>query len=164
MDVRYINPFIGAMRHLFNTMLETDIVFSKPTIKEASESATDISAVIGFTGGAAGSVTLCFPKRSALRIAGKFAGAEISDDGSDLADALSELAKVVAGQAEASMEGLNVTISQPSVVARNKSQVPTTNKMPVLSMPCDSVLGRFSVEMTMTSGDQHVTMGQPVLW
>lgn len=162
MDVRYINPFIGAMRHLFKTKLDTDIVISKPALKEEDESSPDISAMIGFSGGAVGSVTLCFPKRSALRIAGKFVGAEILLNDPDLVAALCELANLLAGQAEASMKGLNVTISQPSVTARNDNRIPNSNKTPVLAMPCDSSLGRFWIEVTMTGEEQRSTTKQPV--
>ena len=91
-DVRYINPFIEAVRHLFKTMLNTEVLISKPSLTEGRDSSSDISAIIGFSGGAAGSVTLCFPKRAALKIAEKFADAEISADHPNLADALGELA------------------------------------------------------------------------
>lgn len=52
MDVRYINPFIGAVRHLFKTMLDTDIVASKPSLESKDIRSSDVSAAIGFSGGA----------------------------------------------------------------------------------------------------------------
>ena len=156
-DVRYVNPFIGAVRNLFQTKLETDIVFSKPSLKEAHEPSPDISAIIGFTGGATGSVSLCFPQRTALRIAGKFAGAEIPADSPDLAGALGELANIVVGQAKTSSEGLNFSISLPKVVQGDHPTVPSSDKMPVLTLPCDSPLGRFWVEVAIARVEQHAT-------
>ena len=83
------------------------------------------------------------------RIASRFAGAEISAQSPDLADALGELANIVAGQAKSRMDGLNIAISLPRVVAGAGHCVLKSNNMPVLALPCDSSLGRFSVEVAM---------------
>jgi len=156
-DVRYVNPFIGAVQHLFQTMLGTDIVFSKPTTKEYHALTPDISATIRFTGGGDGSVALCFPNRSALQIANKFAGDEIEANSEDLADALGELANIVAGQAKASMDGMNITISLPEVVCGKNNQPSESNKAASLVLPCDSQLGRFWVEVIMACVKQPVS-------
>ena len=54
MDVRFINPFIGSVKNVFKTMLTTDIIVSKPVIKEHDEANADVSAVIGLSGDASG--------------------------------------------------------------------------------------------------------------
>ncbi len=143
MDVRYINPFINGIKNVFRTMLSTDIVISKPRIKPRDIATTDISAIIGFSGDAAGSVALCFPTRTAEAAASKFAGVEINASHEDFADALGELANMVAGQAKSKLDGLDVYISLPRVIAGADLKLLDTKSAPVLLLPCDSALGRF---------------------
>lgn len=150
MDVRYINPFIEAVQHVFKTMLETDTLVSKPTIKNKDAAPTDVSAIIGFSGGASGSVSLCFAKQVAVRVASKFAGQELSIFETELlADALGELTNMVAGQSKAKLPDANISVSLPRVVLGDQHRVLESRASPVLVLPCDSALGRFFVEVTM---------------
>ncbi len=147
MDVRYINPFIEGVKHVFFTMLETEIFISKPFVKADTESLADVSAVISLSGDATGSVTLCLPLQSAVRIASKFAGVEMSKDHKDFADALGELANMVAGHAKSKLDGLMCNISIPHVVIGKDHVLPSMRTMTKLVLPCDSTLGRFWVEV-----------------
>ncbi|HPD28353.1 MAG TPA: chemotaxis protein CheX [Phycisphaerae bacterium] len=149
MDVRYINPFIGAVKHVFRTMLGTDIMISKPRLRAPDESNADVSAVIGFSGDAAGCVILCFRTDAAVKTASKFAGNELTPQHPDFSDALGELANMVAGQAKAQFEGLSVSISLPSVIIGRDHEVLQSKITPRLVIPCDSPLGRFAVEVAM---------------
>ncbi len=156
MDVRYINPFIGSIKHVFKTMLETEILISKPRLKERDEQAADVSAIIGFSGEATGSVALCFPLKTGVKTASKFADAEITQQSPEFADALGELANMVAGQAKAQLEGLNISVSLPRVVAGRDLQLLDSRRTPVLVLPCDSPLGRFHTEVMMITARPSV--------
>jgi len=149
MDVRYVNPFIGGIKNVFQTMLQTQILISKPRVKERDEHAADVSAIIGFSGEAAGSVALCFPMRTAVKTASKFSGTAVGQDNPDFADALGELANMVAGQAKSKLEGLNISISLPRVVVGRELKLLDSRSTPVLVLACDSPLGRFRTEVMM---------------
>jgi len=149
MDVRYINPFIVAVRSVFSTMLKTDIVVSKPVLKVAGEHASDVSAVIGLSGDAVGTVVLSFPMATAVKVASTFAGTEMTSSHPDFSDALGELANMVAGQAKSRFDGLNASISLPSVIIGKEHVVSQSRQTPRLALPCDSVLGRFCVEVAL---------------
>lgn len=157
MDIRYVNPFIGAVRHLFKTMLNTDIIFSKPTIKNTNSLTPDIATVINFTGSADGRVALCFQTRPAVQIASKFAGAKIPANSEDLADALGELTNIVVGKVKASIGDLQINISLPEVLNGKDNQSPYSTTTPALILPCDSQLGRFWVEISMTGAEEPVS-------
>ena len=149
MDVRFINPFIAAIQHVFATMLKADILISKPCLKQPGEHTAEVAAIIGISGDAVGSVALCFPMRTAVTTASRFVGTEISQDHPDFADALGELANMVAGSAKAKFEGLNASISLPQVVTGQDLRVLQNERTPSLLLPCDSTLGRFSAEVAM---------------
>lgn len=154
MDVRFINPFVSGIKNVFSTMLSTDILISKPRVKGSDEPCADVSAIIGFSGEALGSIALCFPLRTAVKTASQFAGIEIAHDHPDFADALGELANMIAGQAKSKFEGLNASISLPRVVAGKSLRLLDSHNAPVLVLPCDSALGRFRTEVTMTLREQ----------
>ena len=149
MDVRLINPFIAAVKSVFSTMLSTDIVVSKPVVKGVDEHGADVSAVIGLSGDGVGSVVLSFPMATAVKVASKFAGVEMNSRHEDFSDALGELANMVAGHAKSHFEGLSVSISLPSVIIGQEHTVAQPRHAPRLALPCDSVLGRFCVEVAI---------------
>ena len=149
MDVRFINPFILGIRNVFTTMLTTDIIISKPRLKEKDESNSEVTAIIGFSGDAVGSVALCFSMLTASKTASKFAGEEVGRDHPCFADALGELANMVAGQAKAKFEGVSASISLPRVIVGKNLQLLESESTPVLVLQCDSTLGRFTTEVTM---------------
>jgi chemotaxis protein CheX len=155
MDVRYINPFVEAVQNLFVTMLETEIFISKPFVQTDKSQAADVTAVIGLSGDVVGSIALCFPMKSAVSTAAKFAGVEMSRDHEDFADALGELANIIAGQAKAKLEGLSCTISLPNVMIGENPLISNSMFTPRLVLPCDSALGRFSVEVSMVVTKQR---------
>ncbi len=155
MDVRYINPFVEAVQHLFATMLETEIFISKPFVQTDNTQAADVTAVIGLSGDVVGGVALCFPMKSAVNAAGKFAGVEMSRDHEDFADALGELANIIAGQAKAKLDGLSCTVSLPTVMIGKNNILSKSRFTPRLVLPCDSALGRFSVEVSMVVKKQR---------
>lgn len=151
MDVKYINPFIASVKHVFKTMLQTEIAVGKVYLKDKDAPYGDASALIGFSGDAAGCVILCFPMKTASSAASTFAGAEMTPAHEDFADALGELANMVAGQAKAQFDGLNIAISLPSVVVGKEHSVSKSKQQPTIVLPCDSALGRFAVEVSMAT-------------
>lgn len=156
MDVRYINPFIFSVKTVFKTMLATEIVVSKPLLKAEDEGGADVSAVIGLSGDVVGSVVLSFPMATAVKAASKFSGVEMSPTHEDFADALGELANMVAGQAKSKLDGLTVSISLPSVIVGREHVVSQSRHRPRLALPCDSTLGRFCVEVAMICEKRNV--------
>lgn len=149
MNVRYINPFIEGIKAVFSTMLKTDILISKPIVKTDNDRTTEVAAIIRFSGDATGCVALCFPMRSALATARKFTGMDINKDDDYFADALGELVNMVSGQARSKLEGLHCNVELPEVVVGKGHEVVRSNGAPWLALPCDSMLGRFCVEVAM---------------
>lgn len=150
MDVRYINPFIAAVQSIFDSMLGVPVFISKPALKTRSDPRVDVSAMIEFTGNATGCVMLCFPKSAAAKIASKLTDRPVSAfELAALADALGEMANMVAGHAKAKLPQSDISISLPRVVLGANRIKSTSDQTPVIVLRCDSGLGRFSVEVMM---------------
>ncbi len=150
MDVRYINPFMKSIKNLFQTMLTTDVSFGKPFVpRPDDDSRPDVSGVIGFSGDASGAVVIAFGKETAVRAASQFAGTNLHLDHPDFADAIGELANMIAGGAKAEFEGLDVNISLPSVIVGERHEVTNSKVHPGLAIPCNTPLGNFRVHVSM---------------
>lgn len=150
MDVRFINPFISAIRNVFGTMVQTEVTIAKPLLRPDEYRSADVSGVIGLSGDVTGAVVLSFPDKVACRIASSFAGTELTASDEDFTDAIGELANMVAGNAKKDFDGLCVSISLPSVIigaGHVVSQSPKTS--PQLVFPCQSPFGPFDVEVAM---------------
>lgn len=158
MDVRFINPFMKSIGNVFTTMLSTEVEFQKPYVKSAVTEKPDVSAIIGFSGDASGAVVLCFGQSTALKIASAFACTELSIDSPDFADALGEIANMVAGGAKSDFQGLSVNISLPSVIVGTGHEVVKSNAHPSLVVPCQSPYGSFTVEVSMEV-EKHAAIG-----
>ena len=154
MDVKCINPFMGAIKNVFKTMLKMDVQFGKPHVKTNEETCHDVSGIIGLSGDVAGAVIVSFPKLSALKIAGIFAGVTLSDADEDFADAIGELANIIAGNAKKDIEGLKIMISTPSVVIGPGHHVKSIRDLPKLVIPCSCQAGSFVVEVGIKKVNQ----------
>ena len=101
-----------------------------------------------------------FSKKTAVTIAEKFAGTEISaKDTAALADALGELASMVARQAKAQVPTDDINISLPRVVIGEEQPALGRHNSPVIVLPCDCEMGRFSLEVTMEVGPSASSPG-----
>jgi chemotaxis protein CheX len=150
MDIRFINPFIASVKKVFKTMVATDITVGKPVVNPAhQEPIADVSAVIGLSGDVVGCTILSLPMQTAINASSKFAGIEMDRNHQDFSDALGELANMVVGQAKSQLEGFNVSISLPSVIVGEEHVVSQSKQRPRLSIPCQSELGPFFVEIAI---------------
>ena len=149
MDVKYINPFIQAIKKVFETMVHTQVKVGKPALKNDGTASADVSGIIGFSGDAAGCVVLSFPKEVAVKAVTKFAGMPIEANHPDFADAVGELANMVAGSAKAEFEGMKISISLPSVVMGQDHTVSSSRVYPRIVIPCQCDLGEIFVEVGM---------------
>jgi chemotaxis protein CheX len=149
MDVRLINPFVQSVKRVFETMVHVKLAIGKPYLKGANGPASDVSGIIGFSGDAAGCVVISFTTEVACRAASSFAGVPIDQNHADFADAIGELANMVAGNAKKEFTDLNIKISLPSVVIGEQFVVSNSRTTPRIVIPCSCELGEINVEVGM---------------
>lgn len=162
MDVRFINPFVKAICNTFETMCGLKVTVGAPELKTSDKPLTDVSSIIGFSGDAAGSVVLHFSFETASKVATAFAGMEITPEHPDFADAVGELANMVAGGAKAKFEGLNISVSLPNVVVGSNHNVSASKSTPRIVIPCTTDVGVFQVEIGMVLGKEGATTSETV--
>lgn len=154
MDVRYINPFVESVCNTFETMCGLKVGVKRPELKYAPGPVTDVSGVIGFSGDATGCVVLHFDFATASKVATAFAGTEIDEHHEDFADAIGELANMVAGGAKSKFDGVNISISLPNVIIGKAHNVTTAKNDKRINIPCQTTAGSFIVEIGMVINKQ----------
>jgi len=148
MDVRYINPFLSAIRNVFEKMLGLPFQLGKPQLKQDSFPLYDVSAFIGLSGTASGCVVLCLAKPMALSLASALCQDDFSEVNSDVTDALGEIANMIAGNAKKDFPGDNNSISIPSVIL-GKHKVKYPSGVPIIAIPCETSSGRMVVDVAI---------------
>jgi chemotaxis protein CheX len=161
MDVRFINPFIQSVVRVFETMVHVKMTVGKPYVKSENPAPADVSGIIGFSGDAAGAVVISFSNKVACKAASNFAGIEIDEHHPDFADAIGELANMVAGNAKKEFTDLNIKISLPSVVIGEQFVVSNSRTTPRIMIPCNCELGDVFVEVAMEMVKHDNTAPQP---
>jgi chemotaxis protein CheX len=146
LNPKLIVPFVNSIREVFATMANVKTTVQQPHVKTTSEARFDVSGIIGFSGDVVGSVTLSFERESAVKLVEAFAGMRIDPDSPDFADAVGELANMIAGSAKKNL-GATTNISLPSVIVGNAHTIARLTDVACLVIPCKSQFGDFAVEV-----------------
>jgi chemotaxis protein CheX len=149
---KLIVPFVNSVRNVFNTMVGVQTTVERPGIKAEPVVSYDISAIIGFSGHVIGSVVVSFQKAAAVELVKAFAGMEIDPNSPDFADAVGELANMIAGSAKKDLGGA-ASITCPSVILGSGHIIARLRDVPCLVIPCHTPVGDFAVEVNMKQTD-----------
>ena len=117
MRAEYINPFVASASNVFSTMLGCKLERGSLTIKEGRRPEHEVSGVISMSGQAAGTVVVSLSKSAAIGCAATLLAEDPSsydEVNGDVADAIGEIANMIAGGAKAKLEELSLSIGSPS--------------------------------------------------
>jgi chemotaxis protein CheX len=150
MRVEYINPFIVAMIQVFESSVGVTPHRSSVGIKEQNTPSHDVSAIIGLSGNAFGSVVLSFPRETAERVMSKMLGDE--DVSSEfIADGVGELANMIAGVAKTilAQEGITTFISIPRVILGLSHYIHRPKEVPCVAVDFSTEMGDVVLEVAL---------------
>lgn len=149
MDVSYINPFIISTIETFQKMLKSEAKPGQVQLKNETTYTYDVSGVIGLSGEAQGSICLSFPKLIALKVVSALVGAEIKIVGPEVADAIGEIANIIAGNAKQHLTQYNLSISLPKVIMGKDHKIASQRGVPTIVVPFNCSLGNFAMEVSL---------------
>ncbi len=151
MKVEFINPFLESIDTVFDMMLNTTIERQKLRIGggDAKRDDHSITSIIGMSGRATGSVALNFPRKTAIELACRFLGCEITEINDDVTDALAELANIVAGAAKSKFNlDPPPQLSLPTVVMGSGFTMSRPTGVPWVEVPFKSDAGDFTMSVS----------------
>jgi len=88
--------------------------------------------------------------QTALDVVSKMIGAPITKPDTDLADAVGEIANIVAGFAKRDLVGLNLSISLPNVII-SSHVLSGLSGVPTIIVPFTCPLGSFAMEVSLVT-------------
>ena len=147
----YINPVIASTRNVFETMLGCTPKRTGLMLKENMYPKYELSAVIGISGKAAGTIVLSLTRETALQVLDRMVGIQADDINTEVCDAVGELTNMIAGSAKAKMEQLELSISIPNIVSGNGHQVHYPSNVTPICIVFESEIGCFAIEVGFSS-------------
>ncbi len=149
MDVRIINPFLAAAIHVLKTMAEIDAKPGKPFLKKDDIAVGDVSAIIGITGEAKGSMALIFDEPCIMEIASNLMGEVFTTMNNEIRDAVGELTNMICGDARRRLaeEGFVLQAGIPTIVGGKSHTISHVADGPRLAVPFETSQGTFMVEV-----------------
>ncbi len=153
LDVDFLKPFIEGTIHTLKIQCSTEVTVAKPYKKEqANPMQIDIAAIIGVTSSAFnGSLALCFPKESFLKVMENMLGEPFTEIDSDVEDGAAELLNIIFGHAKKVLtdQGYSMEKAIPSIISGNNITVQHVSDSPTVIVPFGGQAGDFLVEIAV---------------
>lgn len=149
MDVRIINPFLAAAVNVLKTMANVEPTPGKPFLKKEQMALGDVSAIIGITGAAQGSMALTFTESCIKAIVSNLFGSPVTELDGEVKDAVGELTNMICGDARRRLaeDGISLQAGIPTVVAGKNHSITHISSGPRLAVPFETPSGKFVVEV-----------------
>lgn len=138
-------PFFDATSHVISTITGAEVTIGAPYRKKAPYQLFDVTGQIVFYGGVIGTACICLPGNTADRLVMAFAGMPLVRGSADFADAVGELANMIAGNAKRAF-GVDASIMTPNVILGQNTIAPP-HTVPCIAIPGKCMLGEFTVEV-----------------
>lgn len=149
--VEHINPFVSATVETFKSMLRAPVTPGKLMLIKGNKLQSDISGIIGLSGGAKGSIILSFPRITALKAVTEFIGEKVLAIDETVKDAIGELANIVAGAAKKDLTQYKISISLPTVIIGDGHEVQGGKDVIPMAVPFESQFGPFYLIVSFKS-------------
>ncbi|MGO8944329.1 MAG: chemotaxis protein CheX [Syntrophobacteraceae bacterium] len=152
MDAKIINPFLAAAIHVLKTMAQVDAKPGKPFLKTDDLAIGDVSAIIGVTGAAQGSMALIFTEQCINHVASNLLGASFTQVNHEVRDAVGELTNMICGDARRRLaeDGFALQAGIPTIVSGKGHSVAHIANGPRLVVPFETSQGSFMVEVAFS--------------
>jgi chemotaxis protein CheX len=149
MDVKYINPFVESVLNNLEQMAALKAEKLNLSVTKEAKTTLEISGIIGLSGSVKGSAVISFPKSIALAVASAMFMEELSELNDDVKDAIGEFTNIVVGNARNQLvdQGLDVTMSTPTIIIGKDHQISHPQAIPFLVIPFKTDLGNFQINV-----------------
>ena len=149
MKVEYINPFIAATTNVFDTMVGIQLHRGVPALKDGYQPSHEVSAVIGLSGKAKGTVVLSLDREVAIQVAAALLQEQPAGLNADVADAMGEMANMIAGKAKSQLEHLSMSLSLPTVVTGKGHCIEFPRNAMRICIPFSCAWGSLALEVAL---------------
>lgn len=150
MTAEYVNPLITATRSVFEMMLGCVPTRTGLRLKNPGETSQDVSAVIGISGRAQGTIVVSLTRESACAVLERMVGDTETEITPAVCDAVGELTNMIAGAAKAQLAKYELSISLPKVIAGHQYVMHSPSEVTPMILSFSSDIGPFWIEVAFT--------------
>jgi chemotaxis protein CheX len=143
----YINPVISATRSVFEMMLGCTPNRKGLRLKAPGEPSQEVSAVIGISGRAKGTIVVGLSREAACEVLNRMIGTPATEVNAEVCDAVGELTNMIAGAAKAQLAAFELSISLPNVVSGNHYTMHSPADVQPMIIDFDSEIGPLTIEV-----------------
>ncbi|MEM6330144.1 MAG: chemotaxis protein CheX [Planctomycetota bacterium] len=142
---KVINPLLAGVGETFETMLGSRADRQQLCPRPFGAALLDVTAVIGISSEAKGSIGISFAEQTAIRLCNRLLDINAQAVGPDVLDAMGELVNIVAGSTKSKLDiGLNIGL--PQVLHGCDQQIDFPKASQPLRLVYASDLGPFCVD------------------
>ena len=147
MNESHITPFISAVRRIFDVAFQMHVETVNSLSLEGTIPSSDVNACIELSGDFNATLELGFPLPTAQRLVSLFTGLHAHEQtADDVADALGEIANMVAGNAKPHFGRQNIRSATPDVhFDESEPAYVCGNRGPIIR--CISECGEFTLRL-----------------
>ncbi len=153
MDVSIINPFVRSVVNVFATMLDCPVQRDGLAIKRNRSPAYDVTAIIGLSGKARGSVVFSLDRPMAFKVVERLLGEEVREINSTVVDAVGELTNMIAGGAKADLSRFELSLGLPNVVVGKNHVILFPEKAIPLCIAFRTPFGPVALDVALETGE-----------
>jgi chemotaxis protein CheX len=124
MNVAYVNPFIRATVKVFRVMLGCELADPELRPKRDRQPTQDVSGIIEITGPVTGVVVLGVSRSAAIRATEVLLNEKVDSVNELVRDAVGELTNMIAGNAKAELDSMQLRVGLPWVVVGRHHTLP----------------------------------------
>lgn len=136
-------------------MLQCEVEFGKPSIRNGSLGKQEVAGIIGFGGDVSGAIVLALPIDVAEQLVERFAGERFPADSEDFPDAIGEITNMIAGGAKANLKRSQISISCPTVIMGENQQVFGPRDRSRVSLGFTTEFGKGAIEVCLREEEQE---------
>jgi chemotaxis protein CheX len=149
MDVAYVHPFIRATIKVFRVMLGCNLAHPELRPKRDRQPTQEVSGIIEITGPVSGIVVLGISRSAALRVTEVLLNEQVDSVNELVRDAVGELTNMIAGNAKAELDGMQLRVGLPWVVVGRHHTLPFARSTNSFEIVFDSDWGPVVVGVSL---------------
>ncbi|MAG94298.1 MAG: chemotaxis protein CheX [Planctomycetaceae bacterium] len=140
-----MNPVVESTVELFDMMLGCPARRRELTLITGRAPLHPVSAFIGLSGLAVGSICVTLPRRTAFAAVYRMVEERCTEVNSLVVDTVGEFANIIAGNAKAKLDNMHLEMGLPNVVIGGNQLVGFPSGSNPMCLTFDSEIGPFSI-------------------
>jgi chemotaxis protein CheX len=150
MNADFVNPFIGGLLNVMETMAQTKLTPGKPKRKQSDVAKGDVSGLIGMVGpNVRGSMSITFDEALALTIMERMVGERPEKLDAEVGDMVGEVTNMICGNAKRDLaeRGYEFGMATPIVVSGKQHTIShqVDGAKIILPFMCDEGLAHLEI-------------------